>query len=55
MEKYQIYPPIGIARLGNSPTDHYIGAESPQINFVPPEGYRDAERKIKRMGCRFRI
>ena len=65
MKTYHIYPPIGIARVGNSDghyrlgeTDgeYYIGAEAPDINFKPDGGkYRDDEDKIKRMGCRFRI
>ena len=56
MPTYGIYPAIGIARLGNS-EEHYIGAESPQMNFLPPgDHYRDAVNgQIKRMGCRFRI
>ena len=61
MKTYRIYPSIGIARVGNSDKGYYIGAESPDINFVPLQEdtdtgpYRDFEGKIKRMGCRFRI
>jgi hypothetical protein len=54
-KSYRIFPPIGIARVGNSPTDFYLGAESPQLNFLPRGGYRDARRRVKRMGQRFRI
>jgi len=25
--KYAIYPPIGLARIGNSPTEFFIGPE----------------------------
>ncbi|MEN3331542.1 MAG: hypothetical protein V7641_907 [Blastocatellia bacterium] len=55
VKTYKIFPPIGIARLGNSNSEYYIASESPQMNFVPPGGYRDADLKVKRMGCRFRI
>ncbi len=50
---YKIFPGIGIARLGNSANDYFIGPEAPGI--VPPPPYRDAEEKIKRQGARFRI
>lgn len=52
---YRIYPSIGLARVGDSPDDYYLGAESPQLNFVPGGGYRDASGKVRRMGQRFRI
>lgn len=57
--QYRIYPPIGIARMGDSP-DYYIGPESPQLSFLPskePNGntFRDEKGRIKRMGARFRI
>ena len=55
MATYEIYPSIGMARVGNSDEEYYIASESLQMDFVPPGGYRDAEGKIKRMGCRFRI
>lgn len=55
MTDYRIHPAIGIARVGNSDAGHYIAPESWQTDYVPPGGYRDADHKIKRMGCRFRI
>ncbi|NET55647.1 MAG: 3-isopropylmalate dehydrogenase [Symploca sp. SIO2E6] len=50
---YKIFPSIGIARLGNSPDEYFIGPEAPGI--VPPGKYRDTEGQIKRQGARFRI
>ena len=57
--KYRIYPPIGIARVGDSP-DYYLGPEAPQLNFLPPQEpgtdiYRDEKGRIKRMGAGVRI
>ena len=49
-------PVIGIARLGNSPDDFFIGPEAPGIVADPGDGaYRDASGRIKRQGARFRI
>lgn len=50
---YQIFPGIGIARLGNSESEYFIGPEAPGI--VPPTPYRDSMGRIKRQGARFRI
>jgi len=61
---YRIHPAIGVARLGNSPTDYFLGPESPRIvpplvaADAPPDAKatrRDAEGRIKRQGQRFRI
>ncbi len=54
---FRIYPPIGIARLGNSPDEFFVGPESPGHGFVPaPNGqYRDVQQRIRRQGARFRI
>ena len=52
-KSYKIFPSIGIARLGNSPDEYFIGPEAPGI--VPPGNYRDSQGKIKRQGARFRI
>ncbi|WP_299493059.1 LodA/GoxA family CTQ-dependent oxidase [Acaryochloris sp. IP29b_bin.137] len=50
---YKVFPGIGIARLGNSENDYFIGPEAPRV--VPPAPYRDSTGKIKRQGARFRI
>ena len=53
---YRISPGIGIARLGNSPDDYFIGPEAPGIVPDPGNGsYRDSTGCIKRQGARFRI
>ncbi len=52
---FRIHPSIGIARVGDSPSAYYLAPDSWHRDFVPEDGYRDAEGKIKRMGVRFRI
>ena len=51
----KIFPTIGIARLGNSPTDFFIGPEIPGVRTPPPGGYKDASCRIKRQAARFRL
>jgi hypothetical protein len=50
-----ISPGIGIARVGNSEQEFFIGPEVP--HFVPPPsgGYKDQTGALKRQGARFRI
>jgi peptidoglycan hydrolase-like protein with peptidoglycan-binding domain len=52
---YKIHPGIGIARLGDSPTEFFIGPEAP--GRVAPEQppQRDATGFIKRQAARFRV
>ena len=53
---YEIYPAVGIARVGTSTDSWYLGQESPQLDFLPEGGsYRDSSHNLKPMGCRFRI
>lgn len=53
---YRIHPAIGIARLGDSPTEFFIGPEAPGIAPKPSDGkFRDAKNRIRRQGARFRI
>jgi hypothetical protein len=50
-----IHPSIGVARIGNSATDWFVG---PEVADPPPEGagfYRDATGALKRQAARFRI
>lgn len=60
---YKIHPSIGIARVGNSPTQFYVGSE---ISGVPPieivngretslQKYKDENGRLKRQAARFRI
>jgi hypothetical protein len=50
-----IYPAIGIARVGNSPTDFFYGPEIPGQFPEDEQDYRDKEGRIKRQAARFRI
>src|SRR5262245_57272176 len=61
--RYRIHPAIGIARVGDSPDEFFIGPEAPGVaptltkpgDTSAPRGYKDAQRRIKRQGARFRI
>lgn len=53
--KYKIHPSIGLARLGNSPDEIYIGPEVPGTNNPPQGGYKDRQMRVKRQAARFRI
>src|SRR5262245_29467807 len=55
IETIKIHPAIGIARLGNSPTDFFIGPEIPGDHKIPPGGYKDASCRVKRQAARFRL
>ena len=50
-----IYPPIGIARVGNSKQEYYIGPEIPWPQQHPPGFYKDSSGALKREAARFRI
>ncbi len=40
----RIHPGIGIARLGNSPTEYFIGSEVPRFTPSPKDGlFKDIE------------
>lgn len=52
---YRIHPGIGVARLGNSPDEFFIGPESPGLLPLPGGPYRDSQGFLKRQGARFRI
>ena len=51
----RIHPAIGVARLGNSPQEYFIGPEIPGVYQYPEGGFRDADNCLKRQGARFRI
>jgi|GEM_PF-444289 len=55
IDSVKIFPPIGIARLGNSPTEFFIGPEIPGDYTPPPGGYKDGACRIKRQAARFRM
>ncbi len=53
--KAAIYPSIGIARVGNSPEEYFVGPEVPDPVPLPLGSYRDAAHRLKRQAARFRI
>lgn len=50
-----IHPAIGVMRVGDSPSDYFIGPEVPTPLNKPAGFYRDAEGRLKRQAARFRI
>jgi hypothetical protein len=63
-ETYEIYPAIGIARVGNAPEAFYIGPETAGGLPLPADGstapfgagdFRDGEGRVKRQAARFRV
>lgn len=50
-----IHPGIGVARVGNSPQDYYVGPEVMNPPPMPPGALRDATGALKREAARFRI
>ena len=52
----RIHPGIGIARLGNSHTDYFLGPEVFGYGPQPKDGlFKDSEGMVKRQAVRFRI
>lgn len=51
----KIHPAIGIARVGNSPDEFFVGPEAPGNPPLPDGGFKDAQGRIKRQAARFRI
>ncbi len=63
LTKLKIHPSIGVARIGNHPTEYFIGPEVPN-GFIKPDqigGFKTEDTvdsnilKIKRQGARFRV
>lgn len=54
--KAAIYPPIGVMRVGNSESEHFIGplVDEPEVKD-DPYAYRDKTGAIKRQAAQFRI
>lgn len=52
---YKIHPAIGIARVGNSPDEFFVGPERIGERPEPPGGFKDAACRVKRQAARFRI
>jgi len=53
--KAAIYPPIGIARVGNSKDEYFIGPEVTAPTRMPGSFYKDGTGAMKRQVARFRI
>jgi hypothetical protein len=55
IDTIKIFPSIGVARLGNSPDEFFIGPEIPGNHTSPSSGYKDSSCRIKRQAARFHI
>ena len=53
--KAAIHPAIGIARVGNSEEEFFLGPEVPEPSPGEAGSYRDGEGKLKRQAARFRV
>jgi hypothetical protein len=53
--RYAVHPSIGIARVGNSPNEYFLGQEVPGPLLEPVGGFRDTSEALKRQGARFRV
>ncbi len=51
----KIHPAIGIARVGNSPEECFVGPELPWAVPAPKTGYKDSQGRLKRQAAQFRI
>lgn len=51
----RIHPAIGVARVGNSDSEFFIGPERRWDRAAPPGGYKDPQCRIKRQAARFRV
>jgi hypothetical protein len=50
-----IHPSIGIARVGDSPNEYYVGPQVTEPAPKPPGFYRDATGALKREAAEFRL
>jgi hypothetical protein len=53
--KIRIHPCIGIARVGNSPSEFFVGPELVGDHTPPEGGYKDSRHRVKRQAVRFRL
>lgn len=54
IDNIAIYPPIGIARIGNSP-EHFLASETPGVEPIPSGGYKDDQGRIKKQAVKFKV
>jgi len=52
---FAIHPGLGIARVGDSPEEFFVGPEAPGWRPMPNGGYKDGASRVKRQAARFRI
>lgn len=52
---YKIHPAIGIARVGDSPDEFFVGPERLNEYPNPVGGFKDSQCRVKRQAARFRI
>jgi len=53
IKKVAIYPPIGIARVGNSTSEYFVGPTVPGVPASDPDDFRDKKGRIKRQAAKF--
>jgi hypothetical protein len=51
----RIHPAIGVARVGNSKSEYFLGPEVPRQKLDPPGGFKDSSGAVKRQAARFRV
>ncbi len=51
---FAIYPPVGIARIGNS-DEYFFASDLPGKAPKPTDGFKDKDGKIKKQVARFRV
>jgi hypothetical protein len=51
----KVHPAIGIARVGNSPDEFFLGPERLWDPPNPDGGFKDARSRVKRQAARFRL
>ncbi|GAB3439077.1 LodA/GoxA family CTQ-dependent oxidase [Actinophytocola sediminis] len=52
---YKVHPAIGIARVGDSPAEFFVGPERIGERPEPAGGFKDDQCRVKRQAARFRI
>ncbi|NER36187.1 MAG: hypothetical protein F6J93_19750 [Oscillatoria sp. SIO1A7] len=50
-----IHPAIGIARVGDSPDEYFIGPELPYCHPTAEGGFKDSRGRLKRQAAQFSI
>lgn len=53
IKRVAIYPSIGIARVGNSPDEYFIGPTIPGVPASDNNDFRDPQGRIKRQAAKF--